>query len=67
MTTYDKFILIIKNLLKLTSILDKLYALASFLNLAIFIHQGTSYPTLIGHYRTIPQRLLSLPMHFVNP
>jgi hypothetical protein len=46
MTAYDELITIIKKLLHLTSFCDKLYALASFLNLAIFIHQGTPHPNL---------------------
>ncbi len=66
MTAYDKFVSIIKKLLQLTSLCDKLYALASFLNLAIFIKQGNSNFN-IGRYRSITQRLLTLPMSFVNP
>ena len=66
MTAYDKFVSIIKKLLQITSLCDKLYALASFLNLAIFIKQGNSNFN-IGRYRSITQRLLTLPMSFVNP
>ena len=41
MTKWSKIVSVLKKILSLISFIDKIYALANFVNLAVFIKQGT--------------------------